>query len=262
MSLPQELKARESIHDFIIKLASKLKLDGPTILAATIYVNRFYMRMPISSSKYFVASAAVAISCKLNDTYRVPDKIALSACNLKNPNPAVPIDEQSDMFWRWRDQLLYREEMMLKTLNFDLNLELPYEIRDELLSIQDPDDTSGFHKKKADILKNTVSLLEVISSLPVLVCYDIYTLFGTLMIAVILEGRIKFDDDSLILPENYMIRNLGVEMELCWLCYKYIIKLLKASEEDPAVISNKVAGKRLREVTEEAFMSTVKNASI
>ena len=77
LTISQELKNKESMHDFLIRLGQKLKVDGRTILAATIYLHRFYMRVPISQSKYYVVSAALTISCKLNDNYRTPDKVAL-----------------------------------------------------------------------------------------------------------------------------------------------------------------------------------------
>lgn len=253
MTITQELKARESIHDFVIRLGSKLKLDGRSILAATIYINRYYMRLPISSSKYYVASAALTISCKLNDTYRQPDKVALQACNIKNPNPAKPFDEQSEYFWTWRDQLLFREELILKTLNFDLNLDLPYAIRDDLAAIDEEDD-SLFVEKKADILKNTVSLIEILSSLPVLVSFDMYTVFGTLLLVILHEGKKMFEDDSLKLPRNYLVKHLRVNHKLCFECYQYILKLLKYSQEgDPRFVSNKSAFKRLRSLNEDTF---------
>lgn len=270
MSITQELKARESIHEFVIRLGSRLKLDGRSILAATIYINRYYMRLPISSSKYYVASAALTISCKLNDTYRQPDKVAMQACNIKNPSPTKPIDEQSEYFWTWRDQLLFREELILKTLNFDLNLDLPYTIRDDLMAAEDDDDegddddndgdgdggdeTSLFADKKPDILKNTVSLIEILSSLPVLVSFDMYTVFGTLLLVILHEGRKMFADDTLCLPKNYLIKRLRVDHKMCFECYQYIMKLLKYSQQgDSRFISNKSAFKRLQPMDEATF---------
>lgn len=252
MSVPQELKVREGIHDFIIRLGTRLKLDGRTILAATVYVNRYYMRMPISLSKYYVASAAVAILTKLNDTYRQPDKIALQACNLKNPHPSKPVDEQSDMFWRWRDQLLYREELILKTLNFDLNIELPYTIREDLVEVNTAPTPSGFFEdKKEEILKNTISLIEILSSLPILVAYDMPTLFGTMLVVVMYEAKGKFAKE-VSLPKGFL-DVVQTSSQRCLACYKYIIKLLKYAAQDPLVVSNKLASKRLSPIDDEVF---------
>lgn len=43
---------------------------------------------------------------------------------LKDPNKLV--DEQTKDFWKWRDTILYSEDMLLESLCFDLNVESPY----------------------------------------------------------------------------------------------------------------------------------------
>lgn len=256
LTLEQELKTRESLHDFIIKLGSALKMDGKTILSATVFVNRFYMRMPITTSKYYVASAAIAISCKLNDNYRPPDKIAMTACILKNPNKRI--DEQSDVFWGWRDQLLYREELILKNLNFDLNIDLPYELRDGLVNELCPKDNSDESTTKTtEILKNTVSLIELLSSLPILVAYDINTLFGAMLVVVLAEAKERFgeDDVKLINISNKSVNlYLNVDPKLCYKCYQYILKLLKyCDSKDPKLSSHRNASRKVRTIDQETF---------
>lgn len=212
LTVQQELKTRESIYDFAIRLGLALRLNGKTILAATVYIARFYMRLPITTSKYFVVCAAIAILCKLHDNFRQPDKIALAACQLKTHKP---VDEHSDVFWHWRDQLLYREELILRNLNFDLNVRLPYEIRDRLLERpefspppHDDDDAPdtlaailsdderepapdaaqvaarAFYAAGRDVLKQCVAWIEVVSSLPVLVTYSAESFFGCALVVV------------------------------------------------------------------------------
>ncbi|EGW31026.1 uncharacterized protein SPAPADRAFT_62920 [Spathaspora passalidarum NRRL Y-27907] len=255
MTISQELKAKESIHDFVIRLGSKLKLDARTILSATIYLHRFYMRLPITSSKYYVASAGITISCKLNDTYRQPDKIALQACNLKNTS-GKPIDEQSDMFWRWRDQLLYREELILKALNFDLNIESPYEVRDRLIEDNFEHQDTVFAKKRVDLLKNSVTLIETLSSLPILICYDINTLYATAIIITFFEFKAKEPD--LQLPNRFLTDELEVDLQTCMKCFLFIKKLLKYSQQDQHFVSNKVAARRVLSIPTVEFEQIIK----
>lgn len=259
LTLDQELKTRESIHSFLVKLGTTLKVDGRTILAATIYVNRFYVRYPITTSKYYVASAALAISCKLNDNYRPPDKIALSACILRNPDKNV--DPHSDLFWTWRDQLLYREELILKNLNFDLNLTLPYELRDEIINNLEKEDGSIFYEKKQEILKNTISFIELLSSLPVSVAYDMRIIFGAMLIVNIHEARHKLELDAtegLYVPKNVLEEILGVDVALCYQCYKYIMLLLKRSASgDPKYISHRNTARLVPTLDEHTFTDLV-----
>lgn len=253
MLLSQILKVYELIYDFLVRLASVLKLDGRTILAATIYIHRFYMRMPITTSKYFVACAAVAISCKLHDTYRPPDKIALTGCQIKHPGKQV--DQHSSTFWSWRDQLLHREEVILKNLNFEVSVDLPYEITEELLKQQPKDPKgNGFYEKLPDILKITTSKIELLSALPVLVVFDIYTLYGAMLILTVKEAKQKFDDiDAINLPEGYL-DTIGVTADECFECYQFVLKL-RSLCEDPQLPSHRIVVKKITDIGRDAFYS-------
>ncbi|CAN3373003.1 hypothetical protein DIURU_002893 [Diutina rugosa] len=240
-----ELCQRESIHAFLISLGSKLKLDGRTILAATIYINRYYMRLPITSSKYFVASAALAISCKLHENYRQPGKIALHAANLKNPPGHAVIDEQSEGFWKWRDQLLYREELILKTLNFDLNLDLPYDVRDRIVEAQEENNEDEV-VIDSDTFKAAITLLEILSSLPLYVAYDCYTALGMALVIVSWEKKEP-------LPLSWLEKRLGVTGEMCYECYCYVLRLIKYAKSDANLMSNKMVAKRIPNVPKEVW---------
>lgn len=254
MTLAQDLKVRELIYDFVIHLGSQLKLDGRTILAATVYINRFYMRMPITMSKYFVACAAISISCKLNDTYRPPDKIAMAACVLKNPTKKV--DQHSSLFWQWRDQLLYREELILKNLNFEVDVELPYDLSELLLKEKASDDETDnlFYQKLPEILKHTVSKIEVVSALPILVAFDMRTLFGTSLVLTVKEAQHKFAEEtgSLFLPRRFLDKLVDVSVIECYHCYKYILKL-ESICEDPKLPSHRNVVKKIPKITKEDF---------
>lgn len=258
MTLPQDLRVRELIYDFVIKLGSRLKLDGRTILATTIYLNRYYMRTPITTSKYFVACAAVSISCKLHDTYRPSDKIAMAACLLKNPGKQI--DQHSSVFWQWRDQLLYREELMLKLLNFELNVELPYDFCDELRPAEDKNSSNGFYAMLGDILKYAVSKVELASSLPVLVAYDSRTLFGAMLVLTVFEAQSKFDKlDSLYLPPDYLSDHVLVYVDECYSCYKYLMRLRSVCE-DPKLPSHRNFVAKIAKISKVNFFKIANGA--
>lgn len=242
LTLPQELQVRELMHAFLIKLGIELKLDGRTILAATVYINRFYMRMPITTSKYFFICAAIAISCKLHDCYRPPDKIALKACEIRNPQKLV--DQHSSLFWQWRDQLLYREEILLKMLNFELDIDLPYDFMESLLSEKDADLPNGFYVKLTDILKHTVSKVELLSALPLLVAFDMKTIFGMVLVLTVAEAQEKFlDEQSIELPATYLQDKLGAALIDCYYCYKYVLKLKSVCEKPDLPSHKSIVGK-------------------
>lgn len=254
LTLTQELKLRESIYEFVIRLGRHLKVSGVTMLAATIYINRFYMRYPITTSKYFVACAALAISSKLNDTYRPPDTIAMAACSMKNPHKQI--DEHSDVFWQWRDQLLYREELILKGLNFELNIDLPYQLRDHLLalSLSEEEAALPFYQRHGDVVRNVVSAIELLSSLPVAVVYDMNTFFGAMVVLTVKEARTKFPDENIVVPANYLSEHIGTSTESTFLCYKFLLRLLKhCQSSDAKLVSHKAAAQKVIPITRSEF---------
>ena len=50
---------------------------------------------------------------------------------LKDPNKLV--DEQTKDFWKWRDTILYSEDVLLESLCFDLSVEPPYKTMYDML---------------------------------------------------------------------------------------------------------------------------------
>ncbi|KAI5956249.1 hypothetical protein KGF54_000724 [Candida jiufengensis] len=263
--ISHELRLKESIHEFIIRLGKKLKVDGPTILATTIYLHRFYMTTTITVSKYFVASAAFALSCKLNDNYRQPDKISLISCNLKNPLqplinkengqkvPPPPIDEQSKIYWEWKDQLLYREELILKKLKFDLNFISPYFLQYKILNKIHIGMGEILYNNRKEIIKSTISLIEILSSLPIILCYDMKEIFATCFIIILVEGEIKFKND-IKLSKKFLKDVLGSDLNVVTHCFKFIKKLLRICQDDHKMISNKVAAKRILPIKSIQFI--------
>ncbi|RCK65124.1 Cyclin pch1 [Candida viswanathii] len=259
VSLAMELRLKESLVDFLIRLGTKLKLDSRSLLAATTYLHRFFMRIPISQSKYYVACAALLISCKLNDSYRQPDSIAKIACNLKAPAGSKAIDADSDIYWKWKDQLLFREELMLRKLNFDLDLVLPYSIREWIFkTYHNPD---SFNEKKINVLKMTTSLIEALSVLPLILCYEMNVIFGVCMIITIVEGKRTEGNEDLILPNGLLRDYLDTDYETCMKCFKFIKKILKAGQDDPKCRSNPTLFHRLSKVLSEEFGKIGKTAN-
>lgn len=259
MTVSQDLKTRELIFAFLMRLGTDLKLDGRTILTATIFIHRFFMRMPITTSKYFVACAAVAISCKLNDAYRAPDKVALTACIIKNPNKQI--DQHSSLFWQWRDQLLYREELILKLLNFELNVELPYDYIDDILLHRDEGLQNPFELRLPEILKHTISKIELISALPILVAFDMRVLFAVMLILTVKEARSRFGDcEDMTVPRRFLEDNLDCTVADAHECYQYIKKLMSICR-DPKLPSHKNVLKNIPVISEEDFYTIIGDSS-
>jgi len=53
-------------------------------------------------------------------------ELVISCVRIAQKDPHKIVDEQDREYWRWRDVILYNEDVMLEALCFDLSLEPPY----------------------------------------------------------------------------------------------------------------------------------------
>lgn len=60
-------------------------------------------------------------------------ELVISCVRVAQKDPHKIVDEQDREYWRWRDVILYNEDVMLEALCFDLSLEPPYKTLFDLL---------------------------------------------------------------------------------------------------------------------------------
>jgi protein BUR2 len=72
------------------------------------------------------AATALFLATKTEESCRKTKEIVVAVAKVAAKNASLLIDEQSKEYWRWRDNILINEELMLEMLTFDLVLESPY----------------------------------------------------------------------------------------------------------------------------------------
>ncbi|CAG8974571.1 hypothetical protein HYALB_00004367 [Hymenoscyphus albidus] len=116
--------------DFILHAGCILKLPQLTIATASIFFQRFYMRASLDPKRghhhYVIAATALFLATKTEETCRKTKEIVIACTKTAQKNPNLMVDEQSSEYWRWRDNILLYEEMLLELLTFDLVLESPH----------------------------------------------------------------------------------------------------------------------------------------
>jgi protein BUR2 len=60
-------------------------------------------------------------------------ELVVACCRVAQKNPTLKIDEQTKDFWRWRDTILFNEDVMLEAICFDLTLDAPHKIMYDML---------------------------------------------------------------------------------------------------------------------------------
>ncbi|ODQ65580.1 hypothetical protein NADFUDRAFT_82607 [Nadsonia fulvescens var. elongata DSM 6958] len=127
ISASEEMVRRSKGANFIIQVCLLLKLPSMTIYAATVYLQRFYQRFSLKYyQEYEIGATCVLLATKIEETNRYLRDIVIAVVKVAMKNFKLLITEQSKDFWRWRDVIIYMEEILLEGLCFDLNLESPF----------------------------------------------------------------------------------------------------------------------------------------
>jgi protein BUR2 len=134
MTQAEEKELRAKGVNFIVQVGILLKLPQLTLSTAAIFFQRFLMRASLKSVREGIpklhhfqsAATALFLATKVEESCRKMKEIVLACCRVAQKNPNLVIDEQSKDFWRWRDCILYNEDVLLETLCFDLTVESPH----------------------------------------------------------------------------------------------------------------------------------------
>lgn len=115
-----------------------LDLPQITMWVAGVFFHRFFMRYSMVEEKggihhYNIAATALFLANKTEENCRKTKEIIITVAKVAQKNAQLIIDEQSKEYWRWRDNILAYEEIMLEFLTFDLMVANPYHILFELL---------------------------------------------------------------------------------------------------------------------------------
>lgn len=98
-----------------------------TISTAAVFLHRFYMRYSLKDYHYYdIGATSLFLATKCEETGRKLKDIVIACCKVAQKNDNLVVDEQSKEYWRWRDVVLYNEEILLEALCFDLVIDHPY----------------------------------------------------------------------------------------------------------------------------------------
>lgn len=126
LSVSDESAYRRKAAAFIQICGKELGVMQSTIATACVMMHRFYTRHTFEDANLYEASAAcLFLACKVNENVRKLKQIVVTvakiACHQK-----LDATEPSKLFHKWRNVIMYHEEVVLEALCFDLTFELPY----------------------------------------------------------------------------------------------------------------------------------------
>ncbi|KAL8639407.1 MAG: hypothetical protein Q9228_003552 [Teloschistes exilis] len=141
MSPEREKENRGKGVNFIFQVGMMLKIPQVTLATASVLLHRFFMRhtmvdnTPRQSYHYYpMAATSIYLATKIEEDCRKMKDLVVACVRVAQKDPGKVVDEQDKEYWRWRDNILHNEDVLLEALCFDLTIEPPYNILSEYLS--------------------------------------------------------------------------------------------------------------------------------
>ncbi|KAK3417603.1 hypothetical protein EUGRSUZ_H03550 [Eucalyptus grandis] len=125
----RETQLRYSYCAFLQDLGSRLDLPQTTIGTAMVLCHRFFVRRSHAChDRFLIATAALFLAAKSEETPRPLNTVLRASCEIFHKQDIsflsylLPVD----WFERYRERVTEAEQLILTTLNFELNVQHPY----------------------------------------------------------------------------------------------------------------------------------------
>lgn len=130
----KERENRSKGVNFILQVGIMLKLPQITLATASVFLHRFYMRHTMQTYHYYsMAATCLFLAYKVEECVRKMRELVVACVRVAQKDPHKNVDEQDKEYWRWRDNILQYEDLLLEAICFDLSLEPPYKTLFDLL---------------------------------------------------------------------------------------------------------------------------------
>jgi len=82
---------------------------------------------------YSMAATSLFLATKVEEDCRKMKDLVIACVRVAQKDPGKVVDEQDKEYWRWKDNILHNEDLLLEAICFDLSLEPPHKTMFELL---------------------------------------------------------------------------------------------------------------------------------
>ncbi|KAL0388628.1 UNVERIFIED_CONTAM: Cyclin-T1-4 [Sesamum radiatum] len=130
IDLLQEAHLRYSYCVFLQNLGIRLNLPQTTIGTAMVLCHRFFVRRSHAShDRFLIATAVLFLASKSEETPRALNDVLRASCEILHKQDFTLLSYMLPIDWleRYRERITDAEQLILTTLNFELNVQHPYE---------------------------------------------------------------------------------------------------------------------------------------
>ncbi|WCJ23722.1 Cyclin family protein [Euphorbia peplus] len=125
----RETYLRYSYCEFLQNLGMRLELPQTTVGTAMVLCHRFFVRRSHAChDRYLIATAALFLASKSEETPCPLNNVVRASCEIfhKQDMTFLSYILPVDWFEQYRERVTEAEQMILTTLNFELNVQHPY----------------------------------------------------------------------------------------------------------------------------------------
>ncbi|XP_073009019.1 cyclin-T1-3-like [Typha latifolia] len=121
-----ETRLRYSYCSYLRNLGVRLGLPQTTIATAVVLCHRFFLcRSHACHDRFLVATAVLFLAAKSEETPRLLDTVLRASCEISQL-AFLPNMLHRDWFQQYRERVIEAEQMILTTLDFELDVKHPY----------------------------------------------------------------------------------------------------------------------------------------
>lgn len=225
ISFQDEINKRVKGVVFIFNCCKELRLSRSVGLTASTIFHRFYMFENLQKFHYFeVATTSLFVACKADECRRNLKYVVKTCAKISTGKP-TPIDEDSKIYWKWKDLIVKLEELMLQHLNFDVAPINPYKVTSSALNIdlESPPPTTvissdDWEPQVRILFGNCTFLFEIFSRLPICLFYPTNTICALVVILATKKFNTTF-------PIGFIHKEFSTSVDEVIKCYNTIITL-------------------------------------
>ncbi|XP_043691483.1 cyclin-T1-4-like [Telopea speciosissima] len=125
----RETHLRYSYCAFLQNLGMRLELPQTTIGTAMVLCHRFFVRRSHAChDRFLIATAALFLAAKSEETPRPLNNVLKSSCEICHKQDLTFFSYMLPVDWfeQYRERVIEAEQMILTTLDFELNVQHPY----------------------------------------------------------------------------------------------------------------------------------------
>ncbi|KAK1294175.1 Cyclin-T1-4 [Acorus calamus] len=126
----RETQLRYSYCAFLQNLGLRLQLPQTTIGTAMVLCHRFFFRRSHANhDRFLIATAALFLAAKSEETPCPLDDVLKASCELCHKQDFTFFSYLLPVDWlkQYKERVLEAEQMILMTLNFELDVQHPYD---------------------------------------------------------------------------------------------------------------------------------------